>query len=119
MFTVTPLLLPTLIVNLLSSKSITKKGLHTNWMKLSFFETDSKMRIPHRTVQLWRVFNDDLKTREVLLTLNGVDASILKKSYINRIIKSMLHHHEHATSLTLTQLDDLDDFINWNTSTQF
>lgn len=90
------------------------KGLHANWKKLSFFDIDHKMRVPHRTIQLWRVYNDDLKTREVLFTINGVDASVLKKSYINHIIKSMLHHHEHATSLALPEFEDLDDFIRWN-----
>ena len=93
----------------------TWRGLRFTWQKTSRFEISPSLRDLSKDIKLWSIINGNFESRELLVTIYHVDASILKKGYMNRLIESMIKHHTNATTISLPKFDDLQAYIAWNT----
>jgi hypothetical protein len=92
-----------------------ESGTHFSWLKMSHSEIAPNLRNHYKATKLWGIIGGNFESRELLLTIYHVDASVLKKGCMNRLIKSMIKHHTNATAISLPKFDDLQAYITWNT----
>ena len=92
----------------------TWRGLRFTWQKTSRFEISPSLRGLSKDIKLWSIINGNFESRELLVTIYHVDASILTKGYMHRLIRSMIKHHANATTISLPKFDDLQAYIAWN-----
>lgn len=90
-------------------------GLRFTWQKMSRFEISPSLRALSKDIKLWGIIDGNFESRELLVTIYHVDASILTKGYMNRLIKSMIYHHTNATTISLSNFDDLQAYVAWDT----
>jgi len=93
----------------------TDRGLRFAWPKMSSSKILPSLRDHSNAIKLWGIIDGNFESRELLVTIYHVDASILKKGYMNRLIESMIKHHMNATTISLPKFDDLQAYIAWNT----
>jgi len=92
-----------------------ESGTHFSWLKMSHSEIEPNLRNHYKATKLWGIIDGNFESRELLVTIRYVDASVLKKGCMNRLIKSMIKHHTNATTISLPNFDDLQAYIAWNT----
>ncbi len=93
----------------------TERGLRFSWLKMSHFESLPGLRDHSNSIKLWGIIDGDVESRELLVTIYHVNAAILKKGYMHRLIASMIKHHTNSTTISLPKFDDLQAYIAWNT----
>lgn len=92
-----------------------ESGTHFSWLKMSHSEITPNLRDHYKATKLWSIIDGNFEFRELLVTIRHVDASVLKKGCMNRLIKSMIKHHTNASTISLPKFDDLQAYIAWNT----
>jgi len=92
-----------------------ESGTHFSWLKMSHCEIAPNLRDHYKATKLWGIIDGNFESRELLVTIRHVDASVLKKGCMNRLIKSMIKHHTNANTISLPKFDDLQAYIAWNT----
>lgn len=92
----------------------TARGLRFTWLKMSHFESLPGLRDHSNSIKLWGIIDGDVESRELLVTIYHVNAAILKKGYMHRLIASMIKHHTNSTTISLPKFDDLQAYIAWN-----